>query len=79
MDVFEYCGGDSGYYIFNNIVVYYHVGVMSMGFHIDGPLYIIHGEGMTFLPMEVLNFLNLLCNHQTLLLCFTKESLDILL
>jgi hypothetical protein len=46
-----------------------------MGFHINGPSYIIYGQGTTLLPMEVLNFLNLLFNHQALLLC---EFLDIL-
>jgi hypothetical protein len=50
---------------------------MNMDFYINGPLYIIHGGGMTLLPTEVLNFLILLCNHQTIFFCFTKEFLDI--
>jgi hypothetical protein len=52
---------------------------MSMGFHVDEPLYIIHSEGMTLLLTEVLNFLNLLYKYQTLLFRFTEEFLDILL
>jgi hypothetical protein len=57
MDVFKNSNTDNIYHTFYNIVVSYHIGILSMSLDINGSLYIIHGKGMTSKPAEVLNFL----------------------
>ena len=57
MDVFKNSNTDNIYHTFYNIVVNYHIGVLSMSSDFNGSLYIIHNKGMTSKPAKVLNFL----------------------
>jgi hypothetical protein len=64
---------ENGHHTFYNIVINYHVGILSMSSNIGGSLNVNHGKGMTSKLTKVLNLFSLLYKG------FMKEVLNILL